>query len=217
MIFQNRTKAGYKLAKKLKTRHFLENMTVVGIACGGMAVAAAIAKELALPLNFVVTKKIGSPDNLDLALGAVDHQGVKVFNDHLISMLGISKEYLAKEELKQREIAHQKVNTYLNFYSEPIGKEVILVDDGIATGASMKVAIDSLKAQGVNRIILAIPVAASKALEEVSEKVDEVICLSSPSHFPAVSAFYQNFEPVTDEEITEFLRGCMRIAFTAKS
>ncbi len=207
MIFQDRRDAGKQLSLKLQYLRD-ENCVVVGLVRGGVVVAAEIAKALSLPLDVMVVKKVGAPENEELALGAVSEEGIGVFNDHLISLLGVSNEYLRKEVERQKERIRQAKKGYLKGHT-PIdftGKVVVLVDDGIATGASMKVAIQAAKAKGAGRVVLAVPVAAADSLKVLSREVDEVVCLYAPTTFYAVGAFYKNFPQVTDDEVMRTFR-----------
>lgn len=203
MLFQNRKEAGERLAEELKSYLDHPKTLVMGLARGGVVVAAAVARELHLPLDVIVVRKVGAPDNEELALGAVTETGQGSFNDDLIGMLGVSKEYIKREVERQKTLAQQRSKLYRSHRPGlPIeGQTVILVDDGIATGASAKVAIAHLRAKHPIKIVLAVPVAAPDSLQAISKLVDETHCLFSPSHFQAVGAFYKEFGQVEDEEI----------------
>ncbi len=175
MIFQNRREAGKKLAEELGVLKDQKDVIVAGLARGGVVIAAEIASHFGWPLDLIIVRKIGAPDNEELALGAVAEEGKGIFNDELITLLGVSKEYLRKEAERQKEeikawkARFLKEHVFLSFE----GKVVILVDDGIATGASMKVAIESARAKGAAKVILAVPVAAQDAFEQLSKLADE--------------------------------------------
>lgn len=207
MIFQDRQAAGTQLAEKLIKYQKKEDVIVVGLARGGVIVAAAVAKRLHLPLDILIIRKVGAPDNEELALGAIAEEGEGIFNHHLITLLGVSKEYLKKEVAKQKEVIQERKRLYLKGKKPPnfSGKTIILVDDGIATGASMKVAIQSAKSKKAAKIVVAVPVAATDSLSEIATEVDEVVCLSTPPFFQGVGAFYNHFEQTTDEEIVSLL------------
>lgn len=207
MIFQDRQAAGTQLAEKLIKYQKKEDVIVVGLARGGVIVAAAVAKRLHLPLDILIIRKVGAPDNEELALGAIAEEGEGIFNHHLITLLGVSKEYLKKEVAKQKEVIQERKRLYLKGKKPPnfSGKTIILVDDGIATGASMKVAIQSTKSKKASKIVVAVPVAATDSLSEIATEVDEVVCLSTPPFFQGVGAFYNHFEQTTDEEIVSLL------------
>jgi predicted phosphoribosyltransferase len=205
MIFQDRAQAGKRLAEPL--RHYGKDVVVVGLTRGGVLVAAEVSKALGAVLDIIVVKKIGAPGNPELAVGAVAEVGRGIFNDDLITLLGVSQEYLKGETERQRELAMQKKELYLRDREEVDyrSKTIILVDDGLATGASMKVAIAACQEKGAEKIVVAVPVAPPDTCHEIGALVDEVVCLERPSSFPAVGAFYKEFDQVTDEEIIRTL------------
>jgi len=194
-IFKDRKAAGSLLAKKLRrTKADL----ILGIPRGGVVVAAEIAKALKLPLDIVVVRKIGHPNQPELALGAVDSDGEAVLDESLISQFEIKK---AWKEVKRREDEYRQGK-------EPIdveGKTVILVDDGIATGLTTLSAINYLKRHQASKIILAVPVASTEAVDKLSKEVWEMVVLHTPEYFQAVGQFYHDFEEVTDEEVVQLL------------
>ncbi len=207
MLFKDRSDAGRQLVPLLQSYKEQENTLVLGLARGGVVTAFEIAKALNLPLGIVVVRKVGAPGNEELALGAVTEKGEGIFNDHLITLLGVSKDYLKRQIEKEKQVAKMRLELYLGKRPLPSvkGKTVILVDDGIATGASMRVAIHSLRSQGAKKIVLAVPVAAPDSLKKIEKEVDEVHCLQSPSYFEAVGSFYKKFDQTADEEIIRLL------------
>jgi len=207
MIFENRAHAAKELAKKLKQYTSLENAIVLGLPRGGVVTGYEIAKELHLPLDMISLRKIGAPFNKELAIGAISEKGVGFFNHPLIAKLNVSKEYIAHEVEKEKKTAKDRLILYRK-NRPPLdlkGKTVLLVDDGLATGATMKAAIQSVKAEGSHAIIVAIPVAPPDTLEEVQELAEKVICLYAPTYFSAVGQFYEEFKPTSDEEVIHLL------------
>lgn len=202
MLFNNRTEAGKLLAEGLAAYRGQPDIIAMGLARGGVVCAAQVAKDLGAALDVLVVRKVGAPDNGELALGAVCDRG-EVWNHELIALLGVSKEYLRKEVEKEREIVKQRKALYFGKRAVPSvkGKVVLLIDDGIATGASMKMAIEAVREQGPERLVLAIPVASPEALAGIRERVDEVVCLSTPENFGAVGTHYRDFSPVTDQDV----------------
>ncbi len=202
-IFKDRIATGQLLANRLKN---IQSDIVLGIPRGGVVVAAEIAKDLNLPLDIVVTRKIGAPGQEELALGAVDPDGEVVWDFNLINDLRLKIDDLRPEiqnqwkELKRREDLYRNGRSPLDVN----GKTVILVDDGIATGATILSAIKYLKRHGA-RIILAVPVASQDALRKVEGEVDQSVVLEVPEYFQAVGQFYQQFEAVSDEEVVQLL------------
>lgn len=205
MVFKSRVEAGKKLAEKLSSVG--SNGVVLGLARGGVVIAATIAKELKLPFDVIIVRKIPAPGNEELALGAVAEDGKPLFNDRIVSTMSVSKEYLQSEVERQRELIQKRKKLYREGRSlqEIKDKVAIIVDDGIATGATMRAAIGAVKLKKPSKIILAIPVAAREAFQELSKEVDEAICLSLPQYFEAVGAFYREFDQVSDVEVIALL------------
>jgi putative phosphoribosyl transferase len=207
MLFQDRKDAGRQLSLQLLKYKNKPDTIVLGLARGGVVTAAEVASLLHLPLNVIVVRKIGAPGNEELAIGAIAEHGDGFFNHHLIGLLGVSSDYLKKEIERQKRILKERLSLYRGkSLSLPLkDKTVILVDDGIATGASMRVAIASMREAGVKKIVLAVPVAAPDSLKKISDAVDETMCLSTPAFFEAVGSFYRIFDQTTDEEVIQLL------------
>lgn len=213
-IFKDRQSAGKLLAKRLKGYQGSRGVIVLGIPRGGVVVAHEVAKELSLPLDILVTRKIGAPNQKELALGAVDPDGEVVWEQNLINDLGLKIEDLKEkvadevEEIRRREELYRQGKEAL----EVGNKTVILTDDGIATGATTLAGIRYLKRHGARKIVLAVPVASKEAVERVMgeigemREIGEVIVLDTPEYFHAVGQFYHKFEPVGDEEVIQLLR-----------
>lgn len=206
MIFYHREDAARQLAKKLSS--VPKDSVVLGLARGGVVIAATIAKELGLFFDVMVVRKIPAPGNEELAIGALADVGEPLFNEEIVSMLGVSKEYLQKEIETQRQLVRERKKKYLAGRSPPNleGKTVVLVDDGIATGATMHVAIQAVKQKNPAKIFLAVPVASVEAFQKLSKEVDEAICLDIPKIFYAVGAFYKEFNQVSDQEVVDLLK-----------
>lgn len=208
MIFKDRQAAGKLLAKRLTGYQNDPQAIVLGIPRGGVVVACEVAKSLKLPLEVVITRKISSPDQRELALGAVDEDGEVVWNERLLAESRIKKQELRGEIKEQmREITRRK-DLYRHQRRLPWGleeKTVVLVDDGIATGATVEAAIKYLKRHGAKKMIVAAPVAAPDTMEMLENQADEVIVLSTPASFAAIGQFYQNFEQVEDKEVIKLL------------
>lgn len=205
-IFRDRIAAGELLANRLKS---IKADLVLGIPRGGVVVAAVVARELNLPLDIVVTRKIGAPGQEELALGAVDADGEVIWDHELLRQLNPPAGELklkineGMEELKRRESLYRSGREPLNVAN----KVVILVDDGIATGATTLAAINFLKRHEAKRIILAAPVASQDALRKVEGAVDQSVVLETPEYFAAVGQFYAQFEAVTDEGVIQLMDG----------
>jgi len=206
IIFKDRKEAGQLLSKKLSKYKKKRNVIVLGIPRGGVVVAREISDKLKIPLDVVVTKKIGAPHQEELAIGAVGPEGALILDTKLINELGVSKDYI---KYKAREKTDEVVERLLKFRKNEslrlVGKTVVLVDDGIATGASVEVAIKFLKTKNVKKIVLSVPVAPKEAVSKFKKIVDELVVLESPLLFQAVGQFYINFPQITDEEVIEML------------
>ena len=209
MIFQDRRDAGRQLVPRLKGYLAQKDCLVVGLARGGVVTAAEVAAALKLPLVAFVVRKIGAPDNEELALGAIAETGDTVFNQRLIAELGVSQAYLKQTIEKERKLAQERSARYRGAGKTPNVKDktVILVDDGIATGASMEAAIHAMRQAHAKKVVLAVPVAAPDSLERLGKQVDEVVCLSAPADFYAVGSFYRAFDQTSDAEVIRLLTG----------
>lgn len=194
-IFKDRIAAGKILAERLEG---IKADIVLGIPRGGVVVAAEIARELNLPLDVVITRKIGAPNQPELALGAVDPDGEVIWETENLK-LNIKNEI---REIKRREKLYRHKRPDLASLIQ--NKTVILVDDGIATGATTLSAVKYLKRHGA-KVILAVPVASQEAIEKIKDDCEQIIILHTPEYFQAVGQFYQEFEPVSDEEVVQYL------------
>lgn len=208
MVFRDRADAGKRLAVELGHYRDRSNVLVLGLPRGGVVVAAEVARALHCPLDVLIVKKLGFPTNAELAVGAISETGAVVFNEDLIAVYGVSREYLDREAARKREEIDRRVSLYRGGRRGPelAGKTVILVDDGVATGATVKAAIASLRQERVARLVVAMPVAAPDAERELSQMADEWACLQAPFGFMAVGGYYQDFDQVEDDEVVEILK-----------
>lgn len=208
MIFNDRKHAGKILAQRLlRLKLNLKNTTVAAIPRGGVAVAVEVADSLGVPIYPLVIKKIGAPQNPELAIGACASFGKSVFDRWLIADLNISADYLKKEQLnKKREaLAREK---FLNVKISPAkfkDKQVIVVDDGLATGQTVIAASKIIRAFGPKELILAVPCGSPSVIEKVKRDYDKVICATQSADYWAVGQFYKDFAPVSDEEVRQLL------------
>lgn len=208
MIFKDRYEAGKLLVAKLRQYEKAPNVVVIGLPRGGVATAFEVAQGLNLPLDVICARKIGAPFNPELAIGAVTETGDGILNTDLIAQLGIDQAYLQSAAKEQQEVAQRRAALYRkNFEKIPLqGKTVLLVDDGIATGATMEAAIKSMREEEAARIIIAVPVAPRDTFNRMNTLVDEVISLSIPDDFYAVGQFYKQFNATEDEEVVKLLQ-----------
>jgi predicted phosphoribosyltransferase len=207
MLFLNRKDAGIKLAEKLSLYSRNPIVLVLGLARGGVSVAAEVARALDAPLDVFVVRKLGFPGHEELAIGAIASGGACVLDTEIIQGYGIPDEVVeAIEESERRELERRE---YAYRGHEPpadvIGRIVILVDDGIATGSSMRAAIAALRPRHPAKIVVAVPVAPASTVHQIEREADEVICVSSPSHFLAVGEWYEDFQPVSDRDVRRLL------------
>lgn len=206
-MFKNRDEAGKKLAKALQAYKEDKNSLILGLPRGGIVVAASAAKLLKLPLDLTCPRKIGFPSYLEFAIGAITETGQSILNDEIINKFKISQEYLNEILKKEKQKAQQRLNIFRKKFPPRNleHKNVIIIDDGLATGYTMKAAIETVRAEKALNIIVAVPVAPVQAIEEIEKLVDKVICLEIPLYFEAVGQFYENFQQIEDEEVIRIL------------
>jgi predicted phosphoribosyltransferase len=205
-MFENRLAAGERLGERLAERDFGADV-VLGIPRGGLPVARPVADALGVPLDVVVASKIGAPGNPELALGAIAADGSVWLNDTLIDRLGVDEEYLDREREREATAASEKEARYRGAGVIPDfeGSVVILVDDGLATGATAVACLRQLQEAGAERVVFAAPVGSQSALSRTERDADEVVCLDTPANFGAVGQFYRSFDQVPDEEALRYL------------
>ncbi|MGB9911543.1 MAG: phosphoribosyltransferase [Microgenomates group bacterium] len=207
MIFENRKQAGQLLAQKLENLKGEKNLLVLAIPRGGVIVGREIASFLNCSLDIIITKKIPAPENSELAIGAVGAVGEPVIDEELAQKVGADEEYLKfkilnlKLEIGEKEKKFRRGKKPLDLKD----KVVILTDDGVATGATMRMAVEIVRQQEPKKIIVAVPVIAKDSLEKISSVADEVIYLEAPELFFAVGQFYKEFEQIKDEEVLKIL------------
>jgi len=206
-LFRDRVEAGQLLAAKLMKYANRKDVIVLGLPRGGVPVAFEVAKALHVPLDVFVVRKLGVPGHRELAMGAIATGGVRVLNEEVVQDLGISQltiDAVAVEE--QKELARREV-AYRGHDTPPKikGQTVILVDDGIATGSTMRAAIKALFKQQPARLVVAVPTSAASSYRGIKDQVDEMIALMTPEEFYAVGQWYEKFAQTTDEEVTRLL------------
>ena len=206
--FRNRTEAGQLLATKLTAYANRTDVLVLGLPRGGVPVAYEIAKALNLPLDICLVRKLGAPGNRELAMGAIGMGGVMILNDDVVESLQVSQETMARivaleeKELERRDRAYRGDRPFPDLQ----GRTIVLVDDGIATGATLRAAIATLRQQQPTSIIVAVPVAPLSTYNELKAEVDEVVSLVTPERFYSISVWYDEFRQTTDEEVRHLLQ-----------
>ena len=207
MLFTNRTEAGQELARHLSKYSNRPDVIVLGVPRGGVTVAFEVATALRVPLDVFMLRKLGVPGHEELAFGAIASRGVRVLNPYVIEGLGLSQLDIElvtsaeKQELKRRERIYRGGRHSLDVS----GLTVILVDDGIATGSSIRAAIRALRQMNPARIVVATPVAPASTCNRLRSDVDELVCVEMPEPFYGVGQFYGDFSQVSDEEVIELL------------
>lgn len=205
-MFRDRTDAGERLADVIDD-HDVDADVVLAIPRGGLPLGRAVADRLGVPLDVVAARKIGAPHNPELAVGAVASDGTVWLNDRLVREVGVDEAYLDAQREKERAAAEEKVRRY-RADREPLelaGKTVLIVDDGVATGATTIACIRQVREAGAARVLLAVPVGPPNTIERLQEEADEVIAVETPHNFGAVGQFYDSFAQVSDEEAMGYL------------
>src|SRR5947207_3048537 len=207
MLFHDRRDAGRQLAAELSAYGGRADVVVLALPRGGVPVAYEVAKALGAPLDVFLVRKIGVPGHEELAMGAIASGGVRVVNEDVVRELGIPKslfDAVATEELQELE---RRERAYRDDRPPPDvrGKTVILVDDGLATGSSMRAAIAALRRLGPAKIVVAVPVGAPEVCAEFQDVADDAVCAQTPMAFRAVGLWYEDFSQTTDEEVRELL------------
>jgi predicted phosphoribosyltransferase len=208
MKFQDRKDGGKQLIPKLEKYKGMTDVVLLGLPRGGVVTAYEISKKLKLPLDIVVPRKIGAPGNEELAIGAITESGEGIMNEEIMSYLGVDDEYVKETIEKEKKEAMRRLKLYRGGKKaiDIKGKIVILIDDGVATGSTMRAAIASAKAKGVKKIVVAVPVIARDTLRKIEKEADEVIYLDAPFIFGAVGRFYEVFDQTEDEEVVEIMK-----------
>lgn len=204
-MFASRQQAGELLAQKLQVYQGKKTI-VIGLTRGGVVVAKEISQILDLPLSPLIVKKIGAPGNSELAIGAITVENTSFIDRELVNRIGVSSMYLKKKvKEKQQEIG--KLVSQISTVEQPSfhQKEVIIVDDGVATGATMEVVIKYLKRKKAAKIIIAVPVIAKDIYQKLKKEVFNIVALEKPEILGAVGEFYQEFSQVSDEDVIKLL------------
>jgi putative phosphoribosyl transferase len=208
MLFADRSEAGRRLALELRHLQGDPSVVVLGLPRGGVPVALEVARSLGVRLDVMMVRKLGVPRQPELAMGAIGEGGVRIVNEDVVRRAGVTEreleEVAAKElvELQRRALRFRGPRRQVSLQ----GHTVVVVDDGLATGATARAACEAARGQGAARVVLAVPVAPHDWVERMTGSADEYVCVSAPLRFSAVGEFYGDFSQTTDEQVIECLR-----------
>jgi predicted phosphoribosyltransferase len=205
--FPNRAEAGRELAEKLGSYTGRDNVIVLGLPRGGVPVAYEVAKRLRAPLDVFIVRKLGVPGFEELAAGAIASGGVRVLNEDVVRAIQYASEAIEAVTAKETAELQRREQIYREGRPAPElrDKIAILVDDGLATGATMRAAVKALRQQGAGQIVVAVPVGPPDTCQELAQLADETICLSTPPFFQAVGQYYEDFSQTSDDDVRELL------------
>lgn len=206
MIFTDRLAGGRSLAERLMHLRN-KDVVVVGLPRGGVPVAAVVAQALNAPLDVILVRKLGVPSQPELAMGAIGEDDVRVLNDEIVQMVGVTSGEIARVEARERKELERRVERFRSGRElvSLKGRVVVIVDDGIATGSTARAACEVVRARGASHIVLAVPVAPPGWEQDLAGVADEYVCVGTPSGFSSVGQFYSDFGQVTDDVVVECL------------
>jgi predicted phosphoribosyltransferase len=206
-FFADRVEAGRLLASALASA-MSKNAVVLAIPRGGVVVGFEVAHALGIQLDVIIPRKIGAPDNPELAIGAITEDGTSILDYWLIEYLQVSEDYIKKEIEGQRLEIERRLKLYRGDAPYPSlrNREVIIVDDGIATGSTMRAALTSVRRRGAKAVVIAVPVGPPSTIRELEKEADHVVCLHTFESFSAIGQFYENFTQTMDEEVIRLLK-----------
>lgn len=210
--FQNRAEAGLELAHKLEKYAGRDDVFVLALPRGGVPVAYEVAQHLDAPLDVFIVRKLGLPGRGELAMGAIASGGIRVLNEEVVSQLPHAEQILEKVTARETVELERRERKYRDGRPQPDlrGRTVILVDDGLATGSTMRAAVMALRKKDVGKIVVAVPVGSPEVCREFEVEVDETICAISPERFHAVGQCYEDFSQTSDEEVRRLLAASAR-------
>ena len=208
MFFQDRSEAGRLLAEQLRKYQNQPDVLVLALPRGGVPVAYEVAKALNAPFDVFMVRKLGVPGHEELAMGAIASGGIRVLNEDVMRQLNIPTWVIDAVAVREQKELERREHLYRGDRPAPNieGKTVIVVDDGLATGSSMKVALSALQKQQPKKLVVAVPIAPRDTCERVREVADEVVCAMTPEPFMAVGTWYRRFDQTTDDEVRELMK-----------
>jgi predicted phosphoribosyltransferase len=206
-LFADRVEAGRRLASALAP-FISKDAIVLAIPRGGVVVGFEVAHSLGIPLDVIIPRKIGAPDNPELAIGAVTEDGTIILNERLVNYLKVSEDYIKQESEKQGLEIERRLKSYRGNVPYPSlkNRDIIIVDDGIATGYTMKAALTSVRRRGAKTVMIAVPVGPPSTIKELKKEADRVVCLHTPESFYAIGQFYELFTQTNDDEVIKLFK-----------
>jgi len=206
-LFADRVEAGRRLASALAGA-VGKDAIVLAIPRGGVLVGFEVARTLGIPLDVIIPRKIGAPNNPELAIGAMTDDGTIILDDSLVKHLQVSEDYIKEESENQRLEIERRLRLYRGDAPYPSLKkrQVIIVDDGVATGSTMRAALVSVRKRGAKAVVMAVPVGPPSTIRELKKEADRVVCLHTPEPFYAIGQFYEDFTQTSDKEVIGLLR-----------
>jgi predicted phosphoribosyltransferase len=208
-LFRDRYEAGRRLAAALTDYASRPNLLVLALPRGGVPVGYEVARALHAPLDVMLVRKLGVPGQEELAMGAIASGGIRIIDEEVIFAFRIPQRAIAEAAAREAVELERQERTYRQDHPSPSipGKTIILVDDGLATGSTMRAAAAALKSQQAKHLAIAVPVAPRESCDELSREVDQIVCLLIPQPFVSVGSWYQDFSQVEDDEVRELLQG----------
>jgi putative phosphoribosyl transferase len=205
--FRDRTDAGRRLAAALASYAGQPSLLVLALPRGGVPIGYEVARALRAPLDVILVRKLGVPGHEELAMGAIASGGVRIVSQDVVAMLGIPDRVIAAAAASEEHELARREHAYRDELPSPTisGRTVLLVDDGLATGSTMRAAAAAVRSQRPQRVVVAVPVAPAETCASLRAEVDEVVCLLSPEPFGSVGSFYENFSQTTDDEVRALL------------
>lgn len=207
VLFKNRREAGRALAKELSAYSNAHDVVILALPRGGVPVAFEVAQELHAPMDVLIVRKLGTPGQEELAMGAIASGNVRVINESVVKQLGIPGDVVEEIVKRERQEMERRERAYRGDRGavDVLGKTCIVIDDGIATGATMRAAVAVLKQLGAQRLIVAAPTSARDTYATLCREADEVVCLATPEPYIAVGVWYDQFSQTSDEEVCSLL------------
>ena len=205
-ILKDRVEAGKRLASAVKSVG--KDAIILGVPRGGVVVGFEVAQALCVPLDIIVTKKISAPENPELAIGAVAEDGTYILDEDILRQIYVPKEYIAEEVERQKQEIQRRLIRYRGDVPYPTlkNREVVVIDDGVATGSTLKAALRLLRGKGAKTVVVAVPVGPPETIRELRKLADRVVVLFTPEPFYAIGQFYVDFSQTSDKEVIELLR-----------